>query len=512
MVASCAAAVAVMAAAVAGGFVNDAAAMLERDPRFALPIDWSALLTSSYWLTGLWRPLTIGLFGLQAALPGEAIPAVFHATSILLYLVTTALVVRLAARLGAGPTPLLVAGILFAVHPLHAEVVASIVGQAELLTAIAMLGGALVWHRAAREGPGAATVPLLLLSQAAAIGAKEQGFVLIGLLVGQHLLFPGRLTHRRAATLLLPVGLLAAVLLLTRGMVTGSIVGETPLVYLAGLDLGARTVTALGVLPEIVRLAVLPLHLQAEYGPPDLPIGPPLGLRHLLGILVVLGWGIALLRARHRAPLTALGLWWIGVTWLPSSSLLAPAGVMLADRLLFLPSIGLALVVAGVVPDRPSVTGRLVLGGALAWAVLAGVRTVGRVATWRTPEAYFTQMTVDAPRVYRAWYFRGLSERDLGKHREAEAHLRHSLALWDRDPVVHDVLGQVLRTDGRCREAVTILRAGLALEPGRTQTRAKLGECLLETGDSVAARALAREGIALGQDAFVPLLRRAGGD
>jgi tetratricopeptide (TPR) repeat protein len=504
------AALLVMAGVVAGGLVHDAAAILQGDPRFELPIDWSALITQSYWLTGLWRPLTLSLFGLQVAIPGDVVPAVFHTVSLALYVLTVAMVVRFCTRLGVGPSAALVVGLLFAVHPLHVEVVASVVGQAELLTAIAMIGAATIWHRAVTTGAGPTTLPLLLLAQAAAIGAKEQGFVLPVLLLGQHLMLPKRLEARRAASLLLTVGLFALLMLVTRALVTGSVAGETPLPYLADLSLPARWLTALGVLPEAVRLLFLPLHLQGEYGPPALPVGPPWGLRHALGVVVLALALLGLIRWWRRRPIAALGLWWIAVSWLPASSILAPTGALMADRLLFLPTIGLALVVAAIFPTRDIAARKWLLMPVTGLMVVFAARTMTRVTVWRSPSVFYQRLTVDAPRVSRAWYVRGLHERDAGDLDAAEAHLRQSLALWDREPVVQETLGQLLRAAGRCDEAVPIFRDGLSQEPTRTQLRARLGECLLATGDSAGAAETAREGIALGQEGFSVLLRRAG--
>jgi hypothetical protein len=504
-------AVLAMAAVVAGEFVYDAAAVVGRDPRLAPPVDWLALVERSYWPTGLWRPLTLIIFGLQASLTGGAVPLVFHLVSLALYLGVTVLLVRLLLGWGVAPTAALFAGALFAVHPLHVEVVASVVGQAELVTALGLLGGALVWQRASERGADGWTLPLLLLAQVVAVGGKEQGFVLPALLLGQQLLVPGRLERRRALELLTAVGLMAVLLLLFRALVTGSLAGESPTPYLAGLGAPWRAVTAVGVIPELLRLVVSPWRLQGEYGPPELMPAPPLLARHLLGLAIVALLVVATVRWRTRRPVAALGLWWAAVAWLPASSLVAPAGVLLAERLLFLPTIGVALVIAGVMPAGTAGIRRSLRIGLVAAVALLAARTITRIPVWHDPGRYFAQLTEDAPGVFRAWYVAGVQARDDDDLELAEARLRRALVLWDRDPVVHETLGQMLRTAGRCPDAVAVFREGLALEPGRTPLRAKLGECLLAIGDSVGARSLAREGLALGQEEFRPLLRRAGG-
>src|SRR2546428_247200 len=117
-------------------------------------------------------------------------------------------IVPLAASLGLPAPPAALAGALFAVHPIHTEVVANIVGRAEILAAgLALL--ALLWWRAAGRG----TRPLLASAGAVAayglaLFAKENATAFLVLLPladlvatdgGSVRLFLRRLRGRRAA-------------------------------------------------------------------------------------------------------------------------------------------------------------------------------------------------------------------------------------------------------------------------------------------------------------------------
>src|SRR5690606_33726767 len=114
------------------------------------------------------------------------------------------------------------------------------------------------------------------------------------------------------------------------------------------LDTAARAQTVLGVIPEWGRLLVWPASLQADYGPPQIPIGGPFEARHLLGLGILVAWALSLwITIRLRLRLIAIGLAWIPVALSPVSNLLFPTGILLAERTLFLPSVGIALIVAG---------------------------------------------------------------------------------------------------------------------------------------------------------------------
>jgi hypothetical protein len=143
-------------------------------------------MASPYWPNqygrdlGLWRPLATGIYGLQWALWGEY-AAPFHALNVLLHGVVTALVVLLLGEL--APLPLaLIAGLLFAVHPVHVEAVANVVGLAELLSSALYLGACLVFLKSGqRLGPSRVVAITALF--AGAFLTKESAVTLPGVLL-----------------------------------------------------------------------------------------------------------------------------------------------------------------------------------------------------------------------------------------------------------------------------------------------------------------------------------------
>src|SRR2546422_8401771 len=99
--------------------------------------DWSSdVCSSDLWPDafggGLYRPLTIASYAVDWQL-GAA--AWFHGVN-LLWHAATSVAVTLLARRWSGDRAALVAGLIFAVHPVHVEAVADIVGRAELMAAL----------------------------------------------------------------------------------------------------------------------------------------------------------------------------------------------------------------------------------------------------------------------------------------------------------------------------------------------------------------------------------------
>jgi protein O-mannosyl-transferase len=469
--------------------------------------------TSSYWPAGgLYRPLTVQLWSVEWALGGGS-PLLFHAVSILLVALAAVLVWKLASRLYAPPAPML-AGLIFAAHPVHVEAVANVVGQSELLAALFTLLAVeryLVWRGqgdlGARRRLALAGLTLL------AIFSKETGYIApVLILVAELTVFrpPRRIV---TSVLGLQAGAVVAALLI-RLQVLGSLAGETPAGAFRGLGVTDRATGMLAVVPEWGRLLFWPARLQGEYGPPALSVADPSTGAMVLGALLLSVALVAAVWSWRRRRTLAFALLWMGVALLPVSNVLAPTGVVLAERTLFLPSVGAVLlvgVVIGAIVTRatlPSGVRIAVVGLSLLLVSAAGLRSVQRAKVWRGQEVFFQALEQQAPRTYRAHY--SASRYYYGERRfaDAERTARRALELYRGDSNLHAQLGQVLRTVGRCEEAVPILAEGVTVDPDEPTVRSRLIECSLAIGDTARARRTAEEAVALGQAEFEQTLRR----
>jgi hypothetical protein len=515
---ACAVALA-MGLSLRNGFVYDDLPAIVRNTRITDPGNWHSIPRAPYWLGTLWRPFTVAMYAVQWLL-GHGAPWLFHLTSLLVYFAVGALLFELMVRLGIERATACAVATLFVVHPVHVEAVANSVGQAELWATLAIIGATLMYVKArATHAERTALVPLLLLV-ALGITSKEQGFTAPLLLGGaEWLLFANRGESWRARVrLLVPVTALAALLFVVRGILLNSSIGETPAVALRGLDATGRAVTFLGVVPEWARLIVWPWHLQADYGPPGIPVGGAITLRHLVGLLLVAGFVALFFRWRTRQPVAAFGLLFVAVALAPVSNLLTPTGIVMAERVLLLPTVGIAIVLAGSRPGRRGAEGDAAIRGPLhsqmtlafiaIVATLFTIRSATRVGTWHSQERFFTAITVDAANAYRGWKVAAEYWDEQHDRPRAIADLKQSIALWPHDYEVFERLGQIYRQDGHCDQAIPIFQAGVDADADASTVRAKLVECLLTEKRWDEAERVANEGVAAGQEEFKPMVER----
>ena len=387
---------------------------------------WRAFL-EPYWpgnLTGaMYRPLPVFSFALDWVV-GH--PAWFHGVNVLWHAGASAAVAGLAGR-WTGWQGGLVGGLVFAVHPVHVEAVANVVGRSELMATLFTLlavYGAL--ERRSVGWSGAAMALAVLCKENAAVAPA---LVVWGWLAG---VAPRPTRGRVAAFAASWIGGAAAYAVL-RWSVLHQYAGFTAAapVFL-GESAAVRVHTAVAALGDVTRLLLLPLHLSADYSPDErTAVRSVLDARFVIGTACAVLWaGLIVLARRRRPPVAVFGLGWIGIALLPVSNLLFPIGVLIAERLLYLPSVGLALAAGawlrGLAPRHLALVSGLVL-------VLGGARSAVRVPVWRDNRTATTSMLDDAPRSYRSWDYVGWEFLRGGEERRALDAFLESGRIYPRD-------------------------------------------------------------------------------
>ncbi len=524
------------------GFAYDDVPIIVRDPRaHDLAHAWRVCCTS-YWPRalggGLYRPLTSIAFATEWAI-GHGAPLVFHLASLALYVALALLVLRLADRLLPAPAAVAAAAI-FAVHPVHVEVVANAVGQAELLVALAVTAATIVYVRArspaggigadvgvrvgasgsARSArtPARAPIAAIAVLFVPALLAKEHAAVLPLLLLAAEctVVVDDRPLAARVRALV-PTGLtLAGVAVAYAGvryLAIGRLLGDAPNFLLAQVPVASRGWTMLGITGEWARLLVWPAHLAATYSPPGTPIRTGPDAAAVAGALVVVGaLGLAL-AARRRAPVLTFGILWIAIALLPVSNILFVSGVLLAERSLFLASVGLALVagaVASPVIERLRAAPRRarILGAVAGTLILTlgVVRSARRQPVWRDDATLYSASVVDEPESYYAHFLYAGELFGEGRLGSGEHEAKLAIVQSGGFPLALTMLANAYAGAGQCARAEPLWREALQTIPGIVPARLGLATCLLQGGAYAEARSVALVGVSEG--AWVGEFRR----
>lgn len=496
------AAVLVYANSLPNGFAYDDVPVIRDNGRVHNLNNQAEIWLGPYWSTpdardrGLYRPLTSFAYAVEWA-AGDGSPRLFHAVSVALHAFVSLLVFLLLAAL--GPRAAAVAGaLLFAVHPVHTEAVANVVGQAELLSTAAVLAACLLHARRPRDEPvpprRIVAIALLFL---AAILAKENAIVLLALLpvvdaaagrFGRGREAAGAYL-RHTARLFIPLLAITGVYLTLRALVLGSAGGGGAALSLPFLrDSTTRVLTALQTWPEYLRLLLFPLDLSATYEPATLLPAAGLTSRVAFGALLLAATGtLAVLVPWRRWAYPAA---WFLVAILPVSNLLLPVGIVLAERTLYLPSFALAAVVAITWAALvPTPVPRYAASTGLAFVLLfmAG-RTVIRNPDWRDTDSIFAAMMRDHPESLRPHWYAAEQALQRGDTAAAERFWGQALQRGPEHPgLISDIGVQQLRL-GRTDAAIRLMERARVLRPFHYRNDFYLGLAYLRSGDTARYR------------------------
>jgi tetratricopeptide (TPR) repeat protein len=403
--------------------------------------DWVAIATSPYHVgesvrveTGAYRPLTIATLAANHAISGVN-PWSYHLVNVLLHAAAAVFVFLLAIELRVAWAGALVAGLAFAVHPVHVEPVANVAGRAELLsTALALI--ALIAYLRGR-------LLRMAVLLCAALFSKENTVTITGVIalaeafrLGPARLREGGARARAACLALISAAIPIAIYLAARyevlgalGLAPGSVTPiENPIVGLAPMP---RAATVLSVFVKAIALLVTPVRLSPDYGFAEIvPVGSLLSPAPLLGAILLAAMITAIAYSIHRAPLTAFCVGSILATYAIVSNAFVLIGTILGDRLLYLPSaFACVLLGAATVTAARRYGGGLAAAGTGAVLVALSARAAAYTGAWRNEASLFSYAARVAPRSVRALGGWGEILGEQGRTAEARAVLDRALVL-----------------------------------------------------------------------------------
>ena len=307
---------------------------------------------------GLYRPLLRLDFELQSRLFGSWLEG-YHLVNILLHLVTTLTLFGFVRYLLHSRHPgdknldlyALLAALVFAVHPVHAEVVNSVFNKSSMYVSLAAIGG-LWWLLSNLDKKPIRAWAGFGLVYCIAILFKESALVLPGIAVAMIvLLTDGDLKARirrflPVFWLLIPIAIyfwVRSMIFATTGgnSVTGS--EEVVSLFHATQVVGGQSqFTSIALLGKGMKMLAWPYPLRLHhFNPREIAIAAYIGLQVLLG-----GWAVYLL-VKGR-PMLAFALVFYYLALAPSVRLinLTDAGPHIAERYLYFPSVALTLALA----------------------------------------------------------------------------------------------------------------------------------------------------------------------
>lgn len=582
------------------GFVYDDRRAILTNPDLLASTPWYRLLENDFWGTpltergshGSYRPLCVATFRLNHFFGGLE-PWGYHLVNVALHAACTVLVVKVARKVLPGRSNLAhaITGFLFAVHPIHSEAVAGIVGRADLLACFLTLTSFLTYSGHCNRARSPFPLLLALVSSTLATLAKETGISSLALCLLWELC---RGEPTRKGNCLFTRG--RSVVILSSGLVLLALgrlrlAGGRPEFASADNPTArhpsrlTRGLTFLYLPAASARMLLCPSTLSFDWSMDAVPrITTPLDLRNLesvclyVGLILAGSWAIRSLRRRPRrdptttcsplrqqvysrsassrcpvcagrrtggchtdgcraannnnnspfgdchcakrpsnggsgvvnvdgqqtaATAIAVSLGFLVLPFLPASNLFFYVGFVIAERILYLPSVGACLVVGAAVSGSYRMArrngsrrcGRAVL---IATAIVIGMmsaKTLVRNADWRDEESlYKSALHINPPKAYGNL---GSVLSEQGRMAEAEEAFVQALRYRPNMADVHYNLGILQQGRKNYEEAILSYQRAIHFRPSLAQAYVNLGAALISVGRGTEAAAVLRTGASL---------------
>ncbi|KAK4881247.1 hypothetical protein RN001_004566 [Aquatica leii] len=405
-------------------------------------------------------------FGLQ--------PVWFHATNIGLHATACVLFTRVCLCVaGLKPPFATLAGLLYATHPIHTEAVTGIVGRADVLACVFFLVSLLAYHG---QPDGSCHVWTSVILGGLSMLAKETGVTvfLLNLSYDLYRTWPNikraiievkwtretREFTNRTAKILASLGILLTIrLALLQGSLPKFSQQDNPTAFHPSFYVRVLTFCYLAAFNWWLLLC--PATLSHDWQMGSVPLITSASDYRNIITCVFLGCVFLLsLRSlidfenQKHVPLV-LGLLLLVLPFLPAMNLLVTVGFVIAERVLYIPSLGcVLLVVYGIqllwnahIRHRQTIVGLGIL-----LLVTSSFRVVIRNKDWRSRESLLRAGLLTLPHNAKMHYNYGNFLRDAARPELAVAHYNVALRLWPTYASAHNNLGTLISNEVEAEE------------------------------------------------------------
>ncbi|XP_011949714.1 PREDICTED: transmembrane and TPR repeat-containing protein 1 isoform X4 [Cercocebus atys] len=556
-----------------GEFVHDDVWAIVNNPdvRPGAPLRWS-IFTNDFWGKGMaentshksYRPLCVLTFKLNIFLTGMN-PFYFHAVNVILHcLVTLVLMYTCDKTVFKNRGLAFVTALLFAVHPIHTEAVAGIVGRADVLACLLFLLAFLSYNRSLDQGcvgesfPSTVSPFFLLFSLflgTCAMLVKETGITVFGVCLVYDLFslsnkedkssngalcpcspqqpgspqpssLPGHPHRENGKQQRFP----------HKGAWGGCHSPLPPEPKSSGFPVSPRAVWSMMrfltysyLLAFNVWLLLAPVTLCYDWQVGSIPLVETIwDMRNLATILLAVVMALlslhclaafkiieqrdcllydnskwidesCILRLEHKEVL--VGLLFLVFPFIPASNLFFRVGFVVAERVLYMPSMGYCILfVHGLSKlctwlNRCGATTLIV--STVLLLLLFSWKTVKQNEIWLSRESLFRSGVQTLPHNAKVHYNYANFLKDQGRNKEAIYHYRTALKLYPRHASALNNLGTLIRDTA---EAKMYYQKALQLHPQHNRALFNLGNLLKSQEKKEEAITLLKDSIKYGPE------------
>ena len=469
---------------ISGDFVFDDRYIVNSNQTFQLE-NFVNVVTSPYWNTesGLYRPITLVSYAVNYSVFGTK-PWSFHFVNLIFYSWTCYLIFLFIKKLTQKELLAFLSALIFLVLPIHSEAVANIIGRAEIL---ALFFSLLFLLEIIKEKPKTFLAGLWLLL---ALGSKENATIIIPLGL---ILFLQKNTGLKYKDWL-SISWGAFIYFGSRLQVLGwsyfsnletSIV-ENPLKFESVIP---RTATSFKILTIYLQKTFWPFNLCSDYSYNQIPALKNFAdIWALAGLIIFTLFVVSIFIFWHRKPIISFSAAIFVFGFLITSNIPFTTGTIAGERLIYYPSLGLAIITAYVltllIKKLPSLWPKIIVGILTTLLIIFYAwQSHARSLDWLTEKSLFTSATKCAPNSVLSRSNYGAMLYQAGDLENAEKELLAAEKIYNGYPKSLNNLGLVYWKKGEKEKAREYFLKALDFKFPYSGAYENLALMALENGD-----------------------------
>jgi len=245
-----------------------------------------------------------------------------------------------------------------------------------------------------------------------------------------------------------------------------------------------------------IMLLIAPLNLKLFY---EMPVSSILFEFNIIISIFILAL-ILFFTIRFYNKTVFFSVMWFFITLMPFSNVI-PLVILMAERYLYLPSIGFCLLLAFVLSKIYDVDKKYIKTGVVIFIVLLlsfyALATINRNAEWRDNLTLWTETVKDSPMSSRAHDNLGFTYEHMGNYEKAIMEFSKAIELKPDNFRALSNMGVALAKIKEYNKSIFYLEESLKINPYRYKTYNKLGLVYSEIGDYKPAIAMQKKAIIL---------------
>ena len=406
---------------------------------------------------GLYRPVRTVFYAVSYALWKEN-PIGYHVNAILIHSIVSILVYLIILKISGKIKLSFLAGLLFALHPVHTEAVTFITANFDLLGIVFYLLGFFYYLKASENGKYYTVSVLFFLL---GVFANEFGVTLPLVLVCYDLVYKNLRKNNLVQKLkqYIPYFIITALFLFIRFR----IIGVFARVESYQANYFGKLFTMPQVIMRYIQILFVPFNLSVDHSVGIASFAEVIFFSVIVALVVYFGFML-----RKKSKLASFGVFWFFITLLPVMNIV-PIQRMMAEVYLYLPSVGFCVFLAWLIGKVPKMKFRNAkICYILILIVVLGsysVISINRNTIWKDEFSLWNNAVKTNPSSSKVHSNLALELDERGFVDEAIEEYKESIRLNPNRAKTYFNLGISYGKKGMVDEAVDAYGASLNLEP-----------------------------------------------